>query len=58
MHRRIETADPAGTRADKSGVTAERIFQRGDVAIDDGFDSGFEFEDGAWLRDGFGVGGK
>ena len=58
VYRRIETADPAGTSADKGGTAAERLFERSNVAIDDGFDSGFEFEDGAWLRDGFDVGGQ
>jgi len=58
MHRRVETADAAGTGADESGIAAERVFQYGEVAIDHGFDSGFEFEDGTFLRDRFDVGGE
>ena len=49
MHRRIETADPAGTGADQSGIAAERVLQPGEVAIDHGLDSGFEFEHRALL---------
>jgi hypothetical protein len=47
--------DRALTRA---GFAAERILQRGEVAIDHGFDRGFEFEDRAMLQDGFDVGRK
>jgi len=57
-HRRVEAADVAGTGADDSRIAAERVFQRGEVAIDHGFDSGFEFEDGAFPRNGCDVGGE
>ena len=53
-----KAADAAGSGANQSRIAAERILQRGEVAIDHGFDRGFEFEDGALLRDGFDVGGE
>ncbi len=58
VHRRIETADAAGSGADQRAIAAERVVERREVTIDHGFDSGFEFEDAALLRDGIDVGGK
>jgi hypothetical protein len=49
VHRRVESADTTRSGADERGIAAERFFQRGEVAIDDGLDSGFELEDDAVL---------
>ena len=48
---RVETADAIGAGADKTGSAAERILQRGKVAIDHGLHCGFEFGNRAFLRD-------
>ena len=53
MDWRVETADAIGAGADKTGGAAERILQRGKVAIDHGFHCRFEFRNLAFLRDRF-----
>jgi len=47
VHRRVESADTTRSGADERGIAAERLFQRGEVAMDDGLDSGFERENDA-----------
>jgi hypothetical protein len=58
VHRRIEAADAAGAGVHESGIATQRLPQGGEVAVDDGLDRGFEFEDTAVLRQHLDVGGE
>ena len=56
VNRWVEAAYPARAGANKTRIAAEGVFQRGEVTIDHGFNSGFECEDGPFLQDGFDMG--
>jgi len=56
--RRVEKANTPRTGTDEIGIVSECVLQPGKTAINHGFDSGFEFEKWAFLRNGINAVGE